>query len=78
MAWPARLDSSRSSRALNVWDSGGVERSDADHVGEVEVRRPLPELASYGGSAPTLEEAARIDVEEKAARAARKAARERG
>jgi hypothetical protein len=32
--------------------------------------------ASYGGSAPTLEEAARIDVEEKAARAARKAARE--
>jgi 1-acyl-sn-glycerol-3-phosphate acyltransferase len=33
--------------------------------------------ASYGGSAPTLEEAARIDVEEKAARAARKAARDR-
>jgi 1-acyl-sn-glycerol-3-phosphate acyltransferase len=32
--------------------------------------------ASYGGSAPTLEEAARIDAEEKAARAARKAARE--
>jgi len=31
--------------------------------------------ASYGGSAPTLEEAARIDAEEKAARAARKAAR---
>ena len=33
--------------------------------------------ASYGGSAPTLEEAARLDAEEKAARAARKAARER-
>jgi 1-acyl-sn-glycerol-3-phosphate acyltransferase len=29
--------------------------------------------AGYGGSAPTLEEAARIDAEEKAARAARKA-----
>jgi hypothetical protein len=33
--------------------------------------------ASYGGGAPTLEEAARIDAEEKAARAARKAGRER-
>jgi len=32
--------------------------------------------ASYGGSAPTLQEAARIDADEKAARAARKAARE--
>ena len=34
--------------------------------------------ASYGGTAPTLAEAARIDVEEKATRAARRAARERG
>jgi 1-acyl-sn-glycerol-3-phosphate acyltransferase len=31
--------------------------------------------ASYGGSAPTLEQAARIDAEERAARAARKAAK---
>ena len=31
--------------------------------------------ASHGGSAPTLEEAARLDTEEKAARAARRAAR---
>jgi hypothetical protein len=31
--------------------------------------------ASYGGSAPTLQEAARIDAEEKAARAARKVAK---
>ena len=31
--------------------------------------------ASHGGSAPTLEEAARLDAEEKVARAARKAAR---
>ncbi len=30
---------------------------------------------SHGGSAPTLEEAARLDAEEKAERAARKAAR---
>ncbi len=34
--------------------------------------------ASYGGSAPTLAEAARLDAEERAARAARKAARAAG
>jgi 1-acyl-sn-glycerol-3-phosphate acyltransferase len=34
--------------------------------------------ASYGGSAPTLAEAARIDAEEKATRAARRASGERG
>ena len=34
--------------------------------------------ASYGGSAPTLEQAARLDVEEKRRRAARRAARTEG
>jgi hypothetical protein len=34
--------------------------------------------ASYGGSAPTLEEAARLDAAEKRERAARRAARRTG